>query len=163
MHQPYQFSTNFRYRHWMENSTCIRTTNGIYNSTLTQIIQILLLGNRWFFCCDFMFNFNRSGRNIYLRILFFVIVVVLTLTHIVWMRETHIRSQGSGSQLNGAGHRRPQTLMSPGGVDRKFLAPTELTLTINKDDNGYGMKVFCFFYSFARFYFTLIIYSILFG
>lgn len=51
------------------------------------------------------------------------------------------RSQGSGSHLNGAGHRRPQTLMSPGGVDRKFVAPTDLTLTIIKDCNGYGMKV----------------------
>lgn len=73
------------------------------------------------------------------------------------------RSQGSGSHLNGAGHRRPQTLMSPGGIDRKI--PTDLTLTIKKDCNGYGMKVHLFYARFIFFLFqvfsiTFIVYNI---
>lgn len=51
------------------------------------------------------------------------------------------RSQGSGTYLNGASHRRPQTLMSPVGVERNKIDEIELTITIQKDASGYGMKV----------------------
>lgn len=49
------------------------------------------------------------------------------------------RSHGA-SQTNGAGPRRPQTLMT--SVDRTLISPPQnLTLTIHKDSSGYGMKV----------------------
>lgn len=52
------------------------------------------------------------------------------------------RSQGGGTYLNGASHRRPQTLMSPIGIERnKIDDEIELTITIQKDASGYGMKV----------------------
>lgn len=51
------------------------------------------------------------------------------------------RSQGGGTHLNGASHRRPQTLMSPIGVERNKIDEIELTITIQKDASGYGMKV----------------------
>ncbi|XP_055706174.1 rho guanine nucleotide exchange factor 12 isoform X6 [Phlebotomus papatasi] len=60
--------------------------------------------------------------------------------------STHRVSTGNGSaaaasQMNGAGPRRPQTLMSP-LEQQKFIVPAQsLTLTIHKDSNGYGMKV----------------------
>lgn len=53
------------------------------------------------------------------------------------------RSQGGGV----ASHRRPQTLMSPIGIERnKIDDEIELTITIQKDASGYGMKVFFIFY-----------------
>ncbi|XP_055318825.1 uncharacterized protein LOC129576874 isoform X3 [Sitodiplosis mosellana] len=51
------------------------------------------------------------------------------------------RSQGGGTYLNGASHRRPQTLMSPVGIERNKIDEIELTITIQKDASGYGMKV----------------------
>lgn len=66
------------------------------------------------------------------------------------------RSQGGGTYLNGASHRRPQTLMSPVGVERNKIDEIELTITIQKDASGYGMKVeylFVFFYFFLSFLF----------
>ncbi|XP_059622198.1 uncharacterized protein LOC132265518 [Phlebotomus argentipes] len=57
----------------------------------------------------------------------------------------HRVQAGNGSaaagQMNGAGPRRPQTLVSP-LEQQKFIVPAQsLTLVIHKDSNGYGMKV----------------------
>lgn len=72
------------------------------------------------------------------------------------------RSQGGGTYLNGASHRRPQTLMSPIGIERnKIDDEIELTITIQKDASGYGMKVV---YSSANlFFFFLILFILLFN
>lgn len=68
------------------------------------------------------------------------------------------RSQGGGTYLNGASHRRPQTLMSPVGVERNKIDEIELTITIQKDASGYGMKVL---YIEFRFDFHLLFYYLL--
>lgn len=65
------------------------------------------------------------------------------------------RSQGGGTYLNGASHRRPQTLMSPVGVERNKIDEIELTITIQKDASGYGMKVVYFNFCFLSFTFLL--------
>lgn len=57
-------------------------------------------------------------------------------------RKNRSRSQGGATYLNGASHRRPQSLMSLIGVDRNNGDDrNELTITIQKDACGYGMKV----------------------
>lgn len=56
--------------------------------------------------------------------------------------HTFSRSQGGATYLNGASQRRSQLLMSPVGVDRSNGDDRmELTITIQKDACGYGMKV----------------------
>lgn len=52
------------------------------------------------------------------------------------------RSPGGENYLNGASHRLSQSLMSPVGSDRNKVDEIELTITIQKDACGYGMKVF---------------------
>lgn len=76
-------------------------------------------------------------------------------THSIY-RFVICRSQGSATYLNGASHRRPQSLMSPAGVDRNKVDEIELTITIQKDACiGYGMKVFSlyFFFVFRIYYY----------
>lgn len=63
------------------------------------------------------------------------------LNHHLYYINKMYRSQGGGTHLNGASHRRPQTLMSPIGVERNKIDEIELTITIQKDASGYGMKV----------------------
>ncbi|XP_055694238.1 rho guanine nucleotide exchange factor 11 isoform X5 [Lutzomyia longipalpis] len=59
--------------------------------------------------------------------------------------SSHRVSSGNGSaaasQMNGAGPRRPQTLMTPLEQQKFIVSAPSLTLTIHKDSNGYGMKV----------------------
>lgn len=70
------------------------------------------------------------------------------------------RSPGGENYLNGASHRLSQSLMSPVGSDRNKVDEIELTITIQKDACGYGMKVFLFsillFVHFSFFLFIII-------
>lgn len=68
---------------------------------------------------------------------------LLQSMHCITIKKT--RSSGSGNYLNGASHRLSQSLMSPVGIDRNKIDEIELTITIQKDACGYGMKVLYYF------------------
>lgn len=54
------------------------------------------------------------------------------------------RSPGGENYLNGVSHRLSQSLMLPVGSDRNKVDEIKLTIKIQKDACGYGMKVFLF-------------------